>query len=856
MRKVFLFLVFLLSVVHVFGQDWQGNRVLVKDGIYIKNYGLNNVINDTSQLATIDSSRSVMTSKAVYAAIRRYANSGGGSIVTVPRIKRIGNGIYSEVIGDSVQVNLNGPLTDDINLTGPHQFNLEANGVNITSNLSPLVFHSNPSTLGDAMSFNTEGAIGFSAMDGIVFYNPISVTTSGSEGTGDLYYRGADGFLNKISIGSNGQGLEVVAGLPAWKNKSIGTSEWVKINDSIKIKLDSMLSSPGNVLRTSPEILIDTTGGRDSMFIDRDLVAFWDELGDSLNNHRVRLDTVESRMANTDFFIRSTPLDGTAQTANIHITGGFKTRRMVLGTGSMYEQSEIYPNTTYRGILSGISGNTFLALNTDGNNNGDGTGVRFNNNNVLKSQIMQFGSKTPTWGRNALIMGTNAMPIDSGGMVRIYSTSSYVALATISNIGTSERLKVFNNGNTIISNSAGTDVADDARLKIIAIGVNGNRAINATGSAHISDTITTASVLAAGDSSNRIPTTAWIKRYGASLPGGSGSPYTFNNGLRNIGGVVGLGGRLEEEVTFKGREDYEYSSHVTWDSITQFDVLAKTRIKLTSKPEGFNTRHSITVGDKDDAQYLTIKSHNESSGDISNIDINPAEIKINTTELFLPGVVGAGSSGAANDSMLVINPSDGGIRYKKIPVVGGASLQIGSSPISSGTDGRMLYDNAGVLGEKAVTGTGDAVLANSPTFTGNPIVPTQTFGVGNTRAANTYFVNQSIQNYSTFEATNNPSGSTLTVAYSAFRNIINAQNLSVNITSILGTSAAPFSNSIIFIFSDNGTARSIAGWDSNYRTGDIPLPTTTIVGKVLYYHFTFNMVDNKWDLVGLTSINK
>lgn len=44
-----------------------------------------------------------------------------------------------------------------------------------------------------------------------------------------------------------------------------------------------------------------------------------------------------------------------------------------------------------------------------------------------------------------------------------------------------------------------------------------------------------------------------------------------------------------------------------------------------------------------------------------------------------------------------------------------ANLVVGTSTITSGADGRVLYDNNGVVGEKAVTGTGDVVLASSPT---------------------------------------------------------------------------------------------------------------------------------------------
>lgn len=42
------------------------------------------------------------------------------------------------------------------------------------------------------------------------------------------------------------------------------------------------------------------------------------------------------------------------------------------------------------------------------------------------------------------------------------------------------------------------------------------------------------------------------------------------------------------------------------------------------------------------------------------------------------------------------------------------SVTVGTTGVAGGTSGRVLYDNAGVLGELAVTGTGNAVLANSP----------------------------------------------------------------------------------------------------------------------------------------------
>lgn len=63
-----------------------------------------------------------------------------------------------------------------------------------------------------------------------------------------------------------------------------------------------------------------------------------------------------------------------------------------------------------------------------------------------------------------------------------------------------------------------------------------------------------------------------------------------------------------------------------------------------------------------------------------------------------------------------------------------SGLNVGSTSISGGTSGRILYDNAGTLGEKAVTGTGDVVLATSPALVtpdlGTPSAATLTNATG------------------------------------------------------------------------------------------------------------------------------
>lgn len=68
------------------------------------------------------------------------------------------------------------------------------------------------------------------------------------------------------------------------------------------------------------------------------------------------------------------------------------------------------------------------------------------------------------------------------------------------------------------------------------------------------------------------------------------------------------------------------------------------------------------------------------------------------------------------------------------PTAAATSVTIGTTTITAGTSGRILYDNAGILGELATTGSGNVVLATSPTLTtpnlGTPSAATLTNAIG------------------------------------------------------------------------------------------------------------------------------
>jgi hypothetical protein len=188
---------------------------------------------------------------------------------------------------------------------------------------------------------------------------------------------------------------------------------------------------------------------------------------------------------------------------------------------------------------------------------------------------------------------------------------------------------------------------------------------------------------------------------------------------------------------------------------------------------------------------------------------------------------------------------------------GGSAIAVGTTTVSSGTSGRVLYDNAGVVGEKPVTGSGDVVLATSPAFAGTPTSPNLTWSTVSTGIVNGNTARDMIFNYAVKPVSGTGGATNLTPTGDAFYENYAISALSTNIVGISAPSGSNQfqGNSILFALDDNGTARSISGWNATYRAGDIAFPTTTVVGKVMYIQFVKH-VSGSWDLVGLTYINK
>lgn len=84
----------------------------------------------------------------------------------------------------------------------------------------------------------------------------------------------------------------------------------------------------------------------------------------------------------------------------------------------------------------------------------------------------------------------------------------------------------------------------------------------------------------------------------------------------------------------------------------------------------------------------------------------------------------------ASGSVLTDSAGNGILSWAAAPA---AALTVGSTAISSGTTARILYDNAGTLGEYTVTGSGTEVaLSTSPVFVTGITSPAATLGVQQT----------------------------------------------------------------------------------------------------------------------------
>lgn len=172
--------------------------------------------------------------------------------------------------------------------------------------------------------------------------------------------------------------------------------------------------------------------------------------------------------------------------------------------------------------------------------------------------------------------------------------------------------------------------------------------------------------------------------------------------------------------------------------------------------------------------------------------------------ITFPGAVAAGNG-------YILTSTTGGVTSWTNPTALGIDLDVGTTAITNGTTTRILYDNAGVLGEYSITGTGDVVMSNSPTFVDDITLGTQ--GVAGTQGA--------------IILTNTANGS--------FSTTVKSSNSSTSAWTMTLPVTVPAGNSYVLTSDTNG----VTAWSNPTALGiDLDVGTTVITNgtstRILY----------------------
>ena len=262
----------------------------------------------------------------------------------------------------------------------------------------------------------------------------------------------------------------------------------------------------------------------------------------------------------------------------------------------------------------------------------------------------------------------------------------------------------FNTAGALDANS-GLTYVQTAGLSTLNVGVAGATvgAIGLTGSTSGSVTIKTQAV--AGTYNFNLPTTAGTSGQPLLSGGGSASPMTFGTL-----GVAG-GGTGAATLTNHGVLIGAGTSALTALAAAAAGTLLAG---VASSDPAFTATPTLGIAGTTKGQLLFAGN---TSGTVT---VQPAAAA-GTWSFTWP--TSGGTSG------YLLSTDGAGVTSWVAPPAAG--LTVGSTTISSGTTTRILYDNAGVLGEYTISGSGTVVaMATSPSFT------TPTLGVATATSIN------------------------------------------------------------------------------------------------------------------------
>ena len=230
-----------------------------------------------------------------------------------------------------------------------------------------------------------------------------------------------------------------------------------------------------------------------------------------------------------------------------------------------------------------------------------------------------------------------------------------------------------------------------------------------------------------------------------AVDGGAGSSYTINvQSNPTIPGTAGMilpTGTTAQRGGTNGQIRYNTTTNLvevqqagTWSAfgsgtVTSIDVLGGST-GLTTSGGPITSSGTITL-----AGTLNVANGGTGQTSLAAVSVGSATTATTATNLAGGTLYQVPYQTAAGTTLFVAAPTIAStyLSYTGSGLAwaaaggGGSSLTVGATIITLGTTGRILYDNAGILGELATTGSGNVVLATSPTLV-TPVLGTPTSG--------------------------------------------------------------------------------------------------------------------------------
>lgn len=190
-------------------------------------------------------------------------------------------------------------------------------------------------------------------------------------------------------------------------------------------------------------------------------------------------------------------------------------------------------------------------------------------------------------------------------------------------------------------------------------------------------------------------------------------------------------------------------------------------------------------------------------------------------------------------------------------MLGASGLIVGSSPITGGIATKVLYDNAGVLGEYPVSGSGNVAMTTSPSLTtpnfssivnsGTLTLPTSTDTLVGRTTTDT-LTNKRITSRVNTSTANSATPTLNTDNYDMMIITGQTNNITSMTTNLTGT---PTEGQTIWFAMTAGSGTPTLSWGSSFEASSLSLPTglTTVRQD---FKFVWNSTTSKWRLVGIS----